>query len=52
MENNNEKEKKAKEDKAKAVGAWAKAIEYSAKALGAVVGLVVFVIWEFAKSKK
>ena len=45
------KDKKSKKEsrsfsKAKVVGGWAKATEYVAKALVAVVGLVVLIIWE------
>ena len=38
-------------EKAKNTGAWAKATENIAKALAAVVGLAVCLIWNFGKNK-
>ena len=48
---NNGKSKKVNRSmhRARAVGGWAKATEYVAKALVAVVGLVVLIIWNVSK---
>ena len=49
---NTEVKRKFKVDKAKVVGGWAKATEYVAKALVAIVGLVGLIIWEVHKNNK
>ena len=43
MDKDKRRERKSRGDKPKAVGAWAKALEYTAKALVAMVGLAVLV---------
>jgi len=45
------KKNKVKDSKAKSVSGWAKAAENIAKALAAVAGLAVCIIWNFGKNK-
>ena len=52
MERNRRRVMKVQYDNARNVGAWAKTIEYLAKAGLAVVGLAVLVIGIFVKSKE
>ena len=48
---NSEKKDDAGSSKSRNVGGWAKATEYVAKALGAVVGLAAAVFWNFGKRR-
>ena len=44
-------ENETKSDRSKTVSGWAKATENIAKALAAVAGLAVCIIWNFGKNK-
>ena len=49
LENGKRKKEDPGGDKAKAVQGWARATEYTAKALVAVVGLVALILLQFGK---